>query len=278
VHPEKCPHGTEVSLMRWNLFDVLGIGTMLIACLSGISQGAEGPVTVETENFLVTAPSVELAKDVLLQAEIRRLEIAKIWLGEKLPPSVGRTFIRVKLSDVEDKALSLIADNKERLTHCIWLTTNDAGISGALAHEMAHVVLATQYPGELPPWGHEGIAGGYDGPQRRAARSEVLAWFAKTGNWPPLERVLASDFIARRDVADHTAAVSLVEFLLERGDRSLLLEFARAGSTTGWDAALQRYYQIQGVAGLQPLWEAWAAGHSNRLAMSADNTALPKIE
>lgn len=255
----------------------LEVWALLIALSALGTAEAETAFTVESQNFLITAPTAELAQECLDSAETYRREIAQCWLGEELPPSVGRTVIRLKLSDREDEALSLLADSRERLSHCVWLTASLSGMRTALAHELAHVVLATRYPGEVPAWVHEGIAGRYDGPERQATRNGILAWFSRTNNWPQLERLLQAAGISRQDMASYSAAVSLSEFLLVRGDRSRLVEFALAGRGQGWDAALQRHYQIQDVAQLQALWQSWAATQIRQAHPSERIAARDKV-
>lgn len=255
----------------------LGVWAWLIAVFAPCVSRAETAFSVESQNFLITAPTAELAQECLESAETYRQEIAKCWLGEELPPSVGRTVIRLKLSDTEDEALSLLADSRERLSHCVWLTASLSGMRTALAHELAHVVLATRYPGEVPAWVHEGIAGSYDGPKRQATRNGILAWFSRTNNWPQLERLLQAAGISRQDMASYSAAVSLSEFLLTRGDRSRLVEFALAGHEQGWDAALQRHYQIQDVAQLQEMWQPWVTAQIRKANASERIAALGTI-
>lgn len=252
----------------------LGVWGSLIAVSAPGTAWAETAFTIESQNFLITAPTAELAQECLASAETCRLEIAKCWLDEKLPPSVGRTMLRLKLSETEDEALSLLADSKERLSHCVWLTASLSGMRTALAHEMAHVVLATRYPGEIPAWVHEAVAGSYDGPLRHSTRKGILDWFCRTNNWPRLERLLQAPRIPRQDMASYSAAVSLSEFLLTRGDRFRFIEFALAGHGQGWDAALQRHYQIQNVAQLQELWQSWVSAHCGRANGSERIAAL----
>ena len=225
-------------------------------------------VTVESPNFLVTAPTAEVAKEFLYEAETCRYRVATQWLGETLPPSVGRSLICVTLSDTEDKAISLVADNRQRLTHTVWITTNRERGTATLAHEIAHAVLATRYPGQLAAWVQEGIASEYDSAARREVRAEILAWYRRTGNWARLERLLTAESIARQDQAAYAAAVSLTAFLLELGDRSQLVEFALAGNEDGWESALEQIYQIDGVAALQVQWQAWVEEQAVRTEAS----------
>jgi hypothetical protein len=213
-----------------------------------------------SDNFVVVAPTQELARAVLERAEKLRDEIAMEWLGQRIPPSVGTAIINVKIDPSEESGRTWPGADLRRPTYIVWLTTSQGGVTGALlAHEMTHVVLSTRFPGQLPPWANEGIASLRDGAERKSIRRGILAWQAETGNWPHVGNVLNADKIAAHEQADYALASSLVEFLLARADRATLLEFAVQGQRQGWDAAIKHYYQIDSVDALQQAWRSWAA-------------------
>jgi hypothetical protein len=225
------------------------------------------PAVARSTNFVVTAPTHDLASEVLDNAESLRDEIAQTWLGSKLPPSVGPALIHVRLSQTEDKGLAWVADHPSRLTHIVWLTTTrESALGSALAHEMTHVVLATRYPGQIPAWVNEGIAGMQDDRERHQIRRQILEWFAQTQNWPDVRSVLEANLIGRNDQAKYAVAVSLAEMLIDADRKPEFLEFAVAGKRDGWDSALERYYDLPGVTALQSAWQAWLAKRSVRLA------------
>jgi hypothetical protein len=226
-----------------------------------------------SDNFTVFTPTwpshqqaQAYAEQVLRNAEAWRGDIARDWLGEELPPSVGQTTINVSFTEERDAGLTWIKDDPRRRYHTIYLsTTPDRALGSTLAHELVHVVLATRYPppNRLPAWIEEGIAGTYDDDDRQTVRRRSIAWFARTGNWPEIETVMNSQSIAATQKELYAVASSLVEFLLTRGDRSTLLEFGQYANTAGWDAALSRYYQIASVPELQAEWRRWIerSGH-----------------
>jgi hypothetical protein len=214
---------------------------------------------------VVTAPTKQLAADVLDRAEALRDQIALDWLGAKLPPSVGPALIHVRLSETEDKGLAWVADHPSRLSHIVWLTTTrEQALRSALAHEMTHVVLATRYPGQLPAWANEGIAGLEDDAERQQIRTQILDWYVRTENWPNVRAVLAADAIARHDQAKYAVAVSLTEFLVDPQLRPQFVAFAVAGKRDGWEAALQHYYGMSDAAALQLAWQKWLIARSKQ--------------
>jgi hypothetical protein len=228
------------------------------------------------ENYMVFTPAEpnrqdaqDYARDVLRQADDYRKDIALEWLGEELPPSVGRTVINISFSETDDRGLTWAKDHPDRQFHNVYLTTSrQKAIGAALAHEIAHVVLASQFPHphRLPAWLEEAIASGYDGQDRQQVRQRMLGWFVRTGNWPRLERILTARRVPVTDQVSYTVACALSEFLLSQGGKQALLRFGQDGRQHGWDQALQMHYGIASVDQLQERWQAWAAGQRGQLA------------
>jgi hypothetical protein len=66
--------------------------------------------------------------------------------------------------------------------------------------------------------------------------------------------MLDTQAIHPQDEATYAIAVSLTEFLLERGDKSTFIAFVESGSEVGWDTAVERYYKIRNVTELEKHW------------------------
>ncbi len=227
------------------------------------------------ENGVVYAPNEELARAVLEKAGEYRRQIALEWLGEELPPSVGRMRIHVELSDGDNNGQTWAMDNPGRRYHTLWVTGDPQAVTGGLLrHEVTHAVLATQFPEGLPPAIDEGIACMADDPARIAIRRRILQWYAQTGNWPRLKTLLESQVIPAADQQSYALAASVVEYLLTRGDKTTLLRFARSGKANGWDAALRMHYQIAGIAQLESQWKTWAAEQVAAPRTASTETAL----
>jgi hypothetical protein len=222
---------------------------------------------VFTESMLSRTASQEFAEAVLTQAEQYRKQIALEWFGEELPLGVGRTTINVTFSADKDDAGAWVKNNPNQKLNTIYLHTSAENALGAtLAHEIAHIVLATEFPApqRLPAWLEEGIASRYDGQQRRQTRDSMMRWFRK-GHWPRVEPVLDANNIGAKDTESYTVAVTLTEMLLDRGGNKKLLEFGETINRVGWARAVEQHYQIRDVEELQRLWQSWVS-RSDRLA------------
>jgi len=238
------------------------LAAALLALLPAAAADAAG--LAYSDNFIVLAFDQPLANDVLDAAEGLRKQIATDWLGAELPAGKGRTGIGVLLSDTRDNGLTWPIDSPKRKIHRIWLrTSRDGAVSATLAHEITHVVFATHLLGTLPAWANEGIATLYDDAERASIRADVMAGFSRSGDWPDLAKVLDASRVSTGDRETYSVAVSLVEYLLTRGDKLTVVRFALAGRKQGWDAAARQHYGFRTVADLQAAWQAWA-GRADR--------------
>ena len=252
--------GSSLYLGIHLLTAILLTGTVFQPVLKAATREDASTATAQSENFVVTAPDLITAKAVLASAESLRVSIAEEWLGERLPDGIAPTVIRVTISNEEDKAMTWVADRADRLSHMMWVTTSLQKATGTtLAHEIAHVVLATQYPGQLPAWIDEGIASRQDDPKRAQARKEILAWYARTGNWPSLNEMFTATKIAASDRSKYALSASVTDYLLSLGGSDHLMKFALAGQDQGWDAALRSHYGIAHTRELETRWRHWAS-------------------
>lgn len=211
------------------------------------------------ENFIVYAPDQTLSDQVLAKAEEFRKAEAIDLLGVELKPGKGRTIITVVVSATEDSGFTWPIDRADRKFHEMWLTTSREKAAGStLRHEMRHVVLNTRYPDRLPLWIEEGLASRSDDQQRQRLSRETAARLSRSG-WPDVRSVVQSRAIHSTDQAAYTAATSLVDYLLTRGDTARLLQFGQSAKKGGWEQSLDKYYGIHGLGELQLKWQAWAA-------------------
>jgi hypothetical protein len=210
------------------------------------------------ENITVNAPTQELAEAVLAQAQHYRDRAALRWLGRALPPGAGPVVIHVEIDPAQDRAVTWPIDTPQRSFHAMWITSSrELALGATLAHEMTHVVLATQFGNALPAWANEGAAGQEDDEATRAVRQRVAARWYREGRWPPLRDVLEARRLSPSDQEAYAAAVSLTDYLLTHGDAPRFLAFATSGPAVGWDRAVQQHYGHASVAQLEAAWRTW---------------------
>lgn len=223
------------------------------------SAGAAG--LSRNENFMVMAPTQELADRVLKAAEQFRHDVAVQWLGAPLPPSVGPAIVHVELSETRDDAFTWAKNGPDRKYHSVYLTTSlDQAVGSTLKHEITHVVLATRFPDRLPVWLEEGCAGYADDASRLKTRRAILDWFARTGNWPNLAQVLNAKKLSAADRSSYAIACSVTHFLMDRGSRQHLIAFGELVQEQGPEAALKSSYGFASIEELGEEWQTWYSG------------------
>lgn len=236
----------------------LSLVTAALLAAQFLVSPADAAGLARNENFMVMAPTQELANEVLKAAEQFRHDVAVRWLGAPLPPSVGPAIIHVELSETQDDGFTWAKNGPNRKYHSVYLTTSrNRAVESTLKHEITHVVLATRYPDRLPIWLEEGCAGFADDAFRLKTRRGILEWFARTGNWPDLSKVLNSKRMSAADRSSYAIACSVTQFLIERGGDHELLAFGEAVQQQGLQAALKNSYGLTGVDELSKEWQAW---------------------
>lgn len=232
--------------------------------LQAANNGQSGFAT--SDNFTVLTPKQATAeqadayaKKVLRSAERLRSQIARHWLGQELPPRHGRTIVTVSFKSNRDAGLTWAIDDPRRKYHSLYLATSpDLAVGTTLTHELVHVVLATRFPhpNRLPTWLEEGIASHYDDDVRKQQRQRQLSVFMQTGDWPQIAAVFNARNIPANDTEAYTVAASVTALLLSQdGNTQRLFAFAQHGKKHGWNAALQKYYDIPTVSQLQSIWQ-----------------------
>jgi hypothetical protein len=255
----RCPFPACVlAAMVWLLSAAIAADPARPPLAESLDTGIAG-----SRNFTVLAPRGDhLADKILSRAEELRREIALDWLGEELPEGKGLTHITLKISKDKDEGLTLLCgpgratpgDNR------LWLETSPERATGTtLAHEVTHIVMAVRFPKGLPVWANEGMASLQDDEERHKAKQELVRQWARSGQWPSLDRLLYLREMPPSDQASYAAAVSLTEFLLSKGERRALIDCIEQSQQDGWNAALGKCYGIASIAELQRQWQEWAA-------------------
>ncbi len=143
----------------------------------------------------------------------------------------------------------------------------------ALPHEITHVILADLFPSHrLPEWLNEGLATLAESEQLRARRQSVLTSAWRSGQLPPLHRLVADDSSSSTDLdVLYACRASLLRFLQQNGESTSLSEFTKVAVGSGCEQALREIYHFE--RGLPELEERWH--QSLRTELGAQSTTKP---
>ena len=218
-----------------------------------------------TENFVVDAPTKELARTFGESAERYRKEKAIDWLGHEMPRWPQKCPLRVQITLKETGGQTIFTFG--RVTDKPAVMSQEMIIFGetrqllnsTLPHEVTHTVLAHHFKQAVPRWADEGASVMSESEGERRAHDEKCRAIMNQGRGISL-RVLFRLTEYPRDM--HVLFVqgySVSRFLIEKKGRTKFLQFVREGmkdDNQNWDAAA-RLYGFDSTDELQVAWVDW---------------------
>jgi hypothetical protein len=218
-----------------------------------------GGAAHRSTNFVVEAPTRDIARRVAERAESCRTTIARAWLGHELADWSTPCPIRVRITPGEAGGLTSFGFHKGRVTDQSMTVEGrlERILASALPHEITHTIFAAYFGGPMPRWADEG-ASLLSEDQLELQRHDqiVIDLFARRGEIP-LSRLFRVENYPSDLMSFYGQGYSISRFLIEMGGRSRFLQFVRDGRKDGWDAATQTHYQLANVRELDRAWRAW---------------------
>lgn len=224
----------------------------------------------ETTNFrFYHQVSQEVAEKAARDAEATRLAMTRKWFNETptawqpkcdvyLHPT-GQDYAQATQQSPSVPGHSTIQNEGERIiSRRIDLHVDDPNaLIGVLPHETTHVVLAGRFgPKPLPRWADEGLAVLSEPTDRIQRHLNTLPKHYQDGLlFKVAHLVKMEDYPDARSVpAFYAQGVSLCDYLVSKRGPLVFTDFLRDGMRSGWDAAVQRHYGMQGCAELEQKW------------------------
>ena len=222
-------------------------------------------------NFIVHAPTTDIARQVAQAAEDSRRKLAVQWYGHEVnnwgEPCVVSVVVgknlgaggatRFKFHDGEVYGWNMeVQGSLERI------------LDSVIPHEVNHTILACYFRRKVPRWADEGAATVVEHISERSRSFDLAEKLVNQGRRIPL-RVLLSMKQYPRDsdqvLAMYAQGYSLVEFLLQHKGRKHFLNFLNDAHHRGWDRAIASFYGSQGIEELERKWSTWVLAGSPRL-------------
>lgn len=213
-----------------------------------------------TANFLVEAPTPEIARQVGQYAEHFRREKALLWIGQEMPPWPQPCPIRVTVTmNGAGGATSFVYDQGQVLGQEMHIEGPlERLLNSVLPHEVTHTVFAFRFRRPVPRWADEGGAVLSEDDIERNRHDVMVRQIVSTpGRTIPLNRLFSLRDYPRdmRDVESlYAEGYSVADFLVARSGRPQFLAFVEDGMHHGWDRALQSHYRFHGVSELEQAW------------------------
>ncbi|AMV39488.1 hypothetical protein [Planctomyces sp. SH-PL62] len=230
-----------------------------------------------TTNFVVEAPSRDVAKKVAEHAEECRRTIALAWLGRELPDWAHPCPVKVKLTGGEAGGLTSFGFGHGHVSDQSMEVEGrlDRILASALPHEVTHTVFAAFFGGPMPRWADEGASLLSEDERERKRHDQIAMDLIARRGEIPLDDLFRIDEYPSDLMAFYGQGYSISRFLIEIGGRPRFLKFVRDGLESDWDAATLDHYGLADVRELDRAWRSWHRGLlANRNAPPANEAVL----
>jgi hypothetical protein len=221
--------------------------------------------THRTTNFVVQAPTAQIAQQVGQWAEHYRKEKALLWLGQEMPawgqpcplhvsvtmdgPSGATTFNYGR----DQQGRGMILEQKMQIQGPL-----ERLLSSVLPHEITHTVFAYYFRCPVPRWADEGGSVLSEDDIERDRHDKIVRNILNQHRQIPLRRLFTltqypSDMGSVMSL--YAQGFSMSDFLVSRSSRQVFLQFVAHGmSSRGWDSAARTFYQHNSVEELEEAW------------------------
>lgn len=249
----------------------------------------------KTQNFRIWASGSESQLSRLSAAcEDMRTHLRSAWLGQDddtawIPPcdvvvhaTVADYVGQLGAGSEQTSGCSSIElDSGRVVVRRIDLRADAAAwLTDSLPHELTHVVLADRFSTrQISHWADEGMAILAEPLSKQSLRArDFKAALSSRGPIRTADLLALNQHLpAQYRAAFYGQSTSLVKFLVDRGTPAQFVDFIERSMAHGHDRALRDIYRIHGVADLDRLWRAAAAGADKSSKSAAFSRRVAEI-
>ena len=231
-----------------------------LLCLCSTVQAA----SQRTQNFIIQAPTPQLAQAVAEAAERYRHDLAMYWLGRALPAWPQPCPIRVVAGPrLAAQGVTTYNPAPVRDFQMEVIGTPERILDSVLPHEITHTVLATYFGRPLPRWADEGICTTVEHAAERRKHEAKLQEFLRSHRGIAMNQLFLLTEYPRDVLPMYAQGYSVCRFLIsQQGPRtfiSFLEDYIRHPS---WTDNIKKHYGYNSLAELQQYWLAWVSNGS----------------
>ncbi|HVS40278.1 MAG TPA: hypothetical protein VMS17_32270 [Gemmataceae bacterium] len=210
-----------------------------------------------TQNFVVDAPTPEMAQQIGQYAEAYRKEKAMLWLGQEMPPWPEPCPLRVTITmNGSGGATSFAFDQGRILGQDMHIEGSlDRLLASVLPHEVTHTVFAYYFRQPVPRWADEGGAVLSEDDIERNRHDQLVRQILNTpGRAIPLRRLFSLTKYPPDVMVLYAEGYSVSNFLVASSNRGVFLNFVAQGMRGDWDGAVKANYGYGSVEELEKAW------------------------
>lgn len=209
-----------------------------------------------TPNFVVHAPTPQIAQQVGQWAEHYRKEKAKLWLGSEMPnwPQPCPLIVQVSMEGPSGATSFNFGPHGVMSQKMEIQGPLDRLIASVLPHEITHTVFAYHFKTPVPRWADEGGSVLSEDDLERDRHDKLVRQILNSNRQFPLRRLFSLRDYPREVMNLYAQGFSVSDYLVKRSDRQTFLQFVAHGMQAGWDSAARAYYRHQSVEELEAAW------------------------
>jgi hypothetical protein len=242
-------------------------GAIVFAVLAaGVSLGAD----YRTPNFVINAPTPELAQECGLEAERLRKALALEWLGKEMPNWFQPCPVSIDVDERKGAGgeTSFVFDRGEVFGWRMEIQgSRERLLDSVLPHEITHTVFASHFRQALPRWADEGACTTVEHPAEQRRHHEMLIQFLQTNRGLAFNRMFAMMNYPQDIMPLYAQGHSVSRYLIEQGGKRKYVDFVGDGlKTRDWPGAVRKHYGVRDLGVLQVSWLDWVKQGSPPLA------------
>ncbi|HEV3415995.1 MAG TPA: hypothetical protein VG056_04260 [Pirellulales bacterium] len=228
---------------------------LLAAILASLGAG------YRTTNFVVDAPTPDLAEKIGRAAEQFRHELAIDWLGSALPNWTQPCPIHAQVAPNlgAGGATSFVFDHGDVFGWQMNIQGSEERIlDSVLPHEVTHTVFASYFRRPLPRWADEGACTTVEHTSERSKQERMLIDFLRTGRGIAFSQMFVMTEYPQDILPLYAQGYALARFLIDLKGKQEFLAYLKDGmASEDWTAATARHYGYKDLAVLQNTWLEW---------------------
>ncbi len=240
---------------------------LFLTCRSAVAA------TYQTVNFSVTADQPEVAERVGKAAELYRRQLAVFWIGKPLPNwsrpckvavregalgAGGQTTFQFSRGEVLNWRMQ-VQGSLERI------------LDSVLPHEINHTIFACHFRRPLPRWADEGAATLFEHRSEQLKQLALLNEVIRNKN----EIISLRDLLSMKEYPKgqrpmltlYAQGYALADFLVQQKGRHAYLKFISDGERGGWEEAIRRNFDHEGIESLEKNWRGWVLAGMPKLTV-----------
>jgi hypothetical protein len=263
-----------------------------------VSSGTANAATIETANFVVEAPSPELAKKFGELAEFYRREKALEWLGHEMPNWPSKCPVKVIVNGAGAGGATTFGFGSDGTRS--FVTSQQMEIHGevkqlmhsVLPHEITHTVLAQHFGQPVPRWADEGGSVLSENDEERFQHDVRCRELLNAGRGIRLGVLFRMANYPRDLLVLYAQGYSITAYLVEKGGggregRGRLLQYLAMGMQNStrdshgtpetWDNAARQVYGFENVNAMEKAWLDYLRNPNPRVAArtNGNTPAMP---